>query len=169
MTAKTRLCPQGHDKARFGVDLSNHCLECRRVVREAKAAREAEAAETYWAAVEFHREELARKQEEKYHAALKAGGATRANALWDRANDEMLDKGRYGLCQYEDEGPTGEFDVGRLCYRPAADVYCGPHGRLVDREAAQRGGTVDHGTVRNQDWSHPRSRKNPATKGGPHD
>ena len=51
-----------------------------------------------------HRQvELDRRQKEKYQAAIKRRGPDATNARWDRAYSEALEKGRYGLCQWEDE------------------------------------------------------------------
>ncbi len=133
MTKKKQFCPKGHDAWHFGRDRSGRCLECKREVAEARdraiATEEAER-DAEW---QRRRDEFDRRLEREYRAAIKRGGHDAAMARWDRAFSESLEKTGHGLCQWEDEGPGGEY-LGRMCYRRTDDVYCWRHMRQSDRQ-----------------------------------
>jgi hypothetical protein len=76
--------------------------------------------------------EADRRREQEYEQAIKAGGRVAAEARWERASDETLEAGRYGLCQWEDE-IDGEYT--HVCFnRTRLDVYCAKHAHQVERE-----------------------------------
>jgi hypothetical protein len=99
--------------------------ERHRQQKEEQAARDAE--------FRCRQEEIDRRREEKYQAAIRRGGVDAAMARWDRADRESLQKTDRGLCQWEDE-VEGRY-MGRTCYRRTADatVYCAKHNRQLER------------------------------------
>jgi 5-methylcytosine-specific restriction enzyme A len=135
MTKKRQFCPRGHDTFQVGRDASKRCLQCKAEDAAFRVALHERALAERYAEFERRQVELDRRQEEKYQAAIKRGGPDAANARWDRAYTEALEKGWYGLCQWEDE-IDGQY-VGRMCFRRTGDVYCGIHNRQLERESAR--------------------------------
>lgn len=135
MTKKRQFCPRGHDAFLAGRDASKRCLQCKAEDAAARAALHERALAERHAEFERRQVENDRRCEHDYQAAIKRGGPDAANARWDRAYSEALEKGRYGLCQWEDE-IAGQY-MGRMCFRRTADVYCGVHNLQPDRESAR--------------------------------
>ena len=138
MTERRQFCPRGHDTFQTGRTAGNKkCLAC---MAEDVAAKDAEveaAAAEAQAEFERRREEIDRRLEREYQAAIKRGGYDAVMARWDRAYSETIEKTGYGLCQWEDE-VDGEF-MGRECYRRTRDdIYCWRHNKQLERESARR-------------------------------
>jgi hypothetical protein len=81
------------------------------------------------------REALEQREEREYQAAIRAGGDVAAGARWERRYSEVLRRTGHGLCQWQDEGPDGDYRP-RMCLRRASDgdVYCAKHNRQLERE-----------------------------------
>ena len=134
MTKPRQFCSRNHDTFRFGRDSGHRCLECRREDAEAVLALEhAEAAERE---AERRRrwEEIDRRREQKYQAAIRAGGDRALEERWWRLSEEMSAAGsRFDLCQW----PTAS-ELPGGCFNRTSNVFCAKHSRQIDREAEKR-------------------------------
>src|SRR5262245_9417307 len=83
MTRPRRFCARrGHDTQKFGRDAGHRCLECRREDAEARELAVAAAEAERDAERRRRREEIDRRLEQEYVAAIAAGGRVAAEARW---------------------------------------------------------------------------------------
>ena len=156
MPPSRRYCaPKGHDVWQTGRDSSGRCLACKREagrsrrylqiatergIREAERARRQEEAQAEGHAA-FTRQLAEREleQERKLLERIRRVGYDGQMAKWERASNEVIEKtgSRFGLCQWQDERPDGEF-LPRMCYRRTSSVYCHLHTRESDKVKEER-------------------------------
>jgi hypothetical protein len=124
MTARRQFCPRGHDTFVVGRDSSYRCKACKRESsNEARWAREAEAQAARHVELEARQAEAARRRKRERARILKAGGPAAKELLLH----EAFSRSKRGLCQWAQEnGHPG------ACMRPAQNVYCAKHNRVVD-------------------------------------
>lgn len=121
MTRPRRYCARAnHDTWASGRDAGHRCMRCCELDAQAREREYAAAAAEREAERQRRQDEFDRLRDQKFQAAIAAGGEAALAARWWRLYYETPDS--WDLCQW----PTPGGDVGG-CFRRCRDTLCSRH------------------------------------------